>query len=70
MIEANGQYQYHKLDRWEDLQRRRNRLVKNRYGTSHPQATLRPGSAEGKFILSIFNYAVLSFDYKKVMNIF
>ena len=40
-------YKYYKLDRWEDMQRRRLRFVKNQYGTSHLDATLRPGSAEG-----------------------
>lgn len=45
--EVHTQPQYYKLDRWEDINRRRFRLVKNPSGTSHPQATLRPGSAEG-----------------------
>ena len=40
------------MDRWEDMKRRRMRMVKNPYGTSHPEATLRPGSAEGDFLLS------------------
>lgn len=49
--EVDGDHQqlqtFHKLDRWEDIHRRRCRLVKNLFGTSHPEATLRPGSAEG-----------------------
>jgi len=31
------------------MYRRKYRMVKNPYGTSHPEATLRPGSAEGLF---------------------
>lgn len=44
---SHSHHQYYKLDRWEDMQRRRRRMVRNRFGTSHPEATLRPGSAEG-----------------------
>jgi Domain of Unknown Function (DUF1088). len=47
--EACLQQQFYKLDRWEDMYRRKYRMVKNPYGTSHPEATLRPGSAEGLF---------------------
>ena len=56
--DVDGKLQtFHKLDRWEDMHRRRYRLVKNLFGTSHPEATLRPGSAEGKlfFYVNLFN---------------
>ncbi|XP_066920240.1 lipopolysaccharide-responsive and beige-like anchor protein, partial [Clytia hemisphaerica] len=46
MPEVQGQTLFYKLDRWEDMHRRRYRTIKNPYGTSHPEATLRPGSAE------------------------
>lgn len=52
--EENKPYQYHKMDRWEDMQRRRMRMVKNPVGTAHPEATLRPGSAEGKYMIKVF----------------
>lgn len=60
MYESERQhYKYYKLDRWEDMQRRRLRFVKNQYGTSHLDATLRPGSAEGvlcfALLLVVFN---------------
>ena len=58
-------YKYYKLDRWEDMQRRRLRFVKNQYGTSHLDATLRPGSAEGvlRFALHVlFNKMLILND--------
>ena len=51
MPEVQGHALFYKLDRWEDMHRRRYRTIKNPYGTSHPEATLRPGSAEGMFII-------------------
>ncbi|XP_012557946.1 neurobeachin isoform X1 [Hydra vulgaris] len=45
-ISIDSTKQYYKLDRWEDCQRRRLRLVKNPLGTAHSEAVLRPGSAE------------------------
>ena len=46
-VDGKLQTFHNKLDRWEDMHRRRYRMVKNLFGTSHPEATLRPGSAEG-----------------------
>ena len=52
MSDIESAKQYYKLDRWEDCLRRRLRLVKNQHGTSHLEATLRPGSAQGdRFLL-------------------
>ena len=40
--------EFWKLDTWEDDSRRRRRLVKNPYGTSHPEATLKAAIEHGK----------------------
>lgn len=58
-------YKYYKLDRWEDMQRRRLRFVKNQYGTSHLDATLRPGSAEGVLCFALL---VVVFDKMLMLN--
>ncbi len=39
--------EFWKLDSWEDDSRRRRRLVKNPYGSSHPDATLRAAIEHG-----------------------
>ena len=63
MYESERQhYKYYKLDRWEDMQRRRLRFVKNQYGTSHLDATLRPGSAEG-----VLCFALLVVVFNKML---
>lgn len=66
MYESERQhYKYYKLDRWEDMQRRRLRFVKNQYGTSHLDATLRPGSAEGVLCFALL---VVVFDKMLMLN--
>ena len=39
--------EFWRLDVWEDDLRRRRRLIKNPYGTTHPEATLRQPVAGG-----------------------
>ena len=39
--------EFWRLDVWEDDLRRRRRLIKNPYGTTHPDATLRQPTADG-----------------------
>ena len=45
--EAKGATDFWRLDAWEDDSRRRKRMIRNPFGSSHPEATLKAALEHG-----------------------
>ena len=48
--------EFWKLDVWEDDSRRRRRLIRNPYGSTHPEAALKAAIEHGKYKTYISGY--------------